>query len=37
LVGAFISAAEFGDMDWSTNDPVNITVTLAMDYCVLEY
>ncbi len=37
LVGAFVSAAEFGDMDWSSNDPVNITVTLSMDYCVLEY
>lgn len=37
LVGAYISSAEFGDMDWSTNDPVNITVTLTMDYCVLEY
>jgi hypothetical protein len=37
LIGAFISAAEFGDMDWSSNDPVNITVTLSMDYCVLEY
>ena len=37
LVGAFISAAEFGEMDWSSNDPVNISITLSVDYCVLEY
>ena len=37
LVGAFIQSVDFGDMDWSSNDPVNITLTLSVDYCVLEY
>jgi len=37
LVGAFISAAEFGDVDWSSNDPVMITLTLTYDYAILEF
>ena len=37
LVGAWINSAEFGDMDWSTNDPVMITLTLSYDYAILEY
>jgi hypothetical protein len=37
LIGAFISAAEFGDVDWSSNDPVMITVTLTYDYAILEF
>lgn len=37
LKGAFITSANFGDMDWSGNDPVSIELTLAYDYAVLEY
>ena len=37
IVGAFISSAEFGDMDWSSNDPVMITLTLTYDYAILEF
>lgn len=37
LKGAFISSANFGDMDWSGNDPVSIEVTLSYDYAILEY
>jgi len=37
LKGAFITSANFGDMDWSGNDPVSIEVTLAYDYAILEY
>ena len=37
LVGAWISSAEFGDVDWSSNDPVMITLTLTYDYAILEY
>ncbi len=37
LKGAFISQANFGDMDWSGNDPVSIEVTLSYDYAILEY
>ena len=37
IVGAFISSAEFGDVDWSSNDPVMITLTLTYDYAILEF
>jgi len=37
LIGAFISSAEFGDVDWSSNDPVMITLTLTYDYAILEF
>jgi hypothetical protein len=37
LKGAFITSANFGDMDWSGNDPVSIELTLAYDYAILEY
>lgn len=37
LMGAFISSATFGDMDWSTEDPVNIELTLKYDYAVLQF
>lgn len=37
LIGAFISAAEFGDVDWSSNDPVMITATITYDYAILEF
>lgn len=35
--GAYIKTAQFGDMDWSTETQVEIQLTLAMDYAVLEY
>jgi hypothetical protein len=37
LVGAWISSAEFGDVDWSSNDPVMISLTLTYDYAILEF
>lgn len=37
LKGAFISSANFGDMDWAGNDPMSIEVTLSYDYAILEY
>ena len=37
IVGAWISSAEFGDVDWSTNDPVMITLTITYDYAILEF
>ena len=38
LEGAFITSANFGEMDWSNStDPVSITLTLAYDYAILEY
>lgn len=37
LKGAFITTANFGDLDWSSNDPASIELTLAYDYAILEY
>ena len=37
LKGAFISSANFGELDWASNDPVSIELTLAYDYAILEY
>ena len=37
LKGAFINNAVFNDLDWSSNDPVEITLTLSYDYAVLEF
>jgi hypothetical protein len=38
LKGAFISQANFGDLDWSNaTDPASIEVTLTYDYAVLEF
>jgi len=37
LKGAFISQANFGDLDWSSNDPVAIELTLSYDYAILEF
>ncbi len=38
LKGAFISQANFGDLDWSNaTDPAQISVTLTYDYAVLEF
>jgi hypothetical protein len=36
--GAYAKSANFGDYDWSSGEAAaNISVTLAMDYCVLNY
>lgn len=35
--GSYIKTAQFGDLDWSTETQVEIQLTLAVDYCVLEY
>ena len=37
LKGAFIKEANFGNFDWSSTDPTELTVNLGMDYCVLNY
>jgi len=38
IKGAFITEANFGDYNWDTADTaVNITMTVAMDYCVLNF
>ena len=37
LKGAFISAATFGDMDWATEDPLQIELTIKYDYAILQF
>jgi len=38
IKGAFIKAAEFGEYSWDNeNAAQNLTVTLGMDYCVLNF
>ena len=37
LYGAFITEGNFGTLDWSTEDAVNIELTLRYDYAILEY
>jgi hypothetical protein len=35
--GAFIKSANFGDYDWSSDAAVSLSITIAMDYCVLNF
>jgi len=37
LKGAFVTNASFGDMDWTSDTPANISITINMDYAILNY
>ena len=37
IKGAFITSMSQGDFDWSSSDAVELKITVAMDYCVLNY
>ena len=37
LKGAFITSANFGDMDFSSSDPAEITLSLQYDYAILKF
>jgi hypothetical protein len=38
LMGAFIKSTDFGDYNWDTEaEAQNLTLTLGMDYCVLNF
>lgn len=37
IKGAFIKSATFGNMDWSSEDAVNIELTIGMDYAILQF
>ena len=37
IKGAFISSMTMGDMDWSTEDPLNIELTIKYDYAILQF
>jgi hypothetical protein len=35
--GAYVKTASFGDYDWANDAAINLSVTIAMDYCVLNF
>lgn len=37
LIGAFPTSFNGGDLDWSTQDPVIVSVTISYDYAILQY
>jgi hypothetical protein len=37
LKGAFVKNATFGDYDWSSSEVNEISIELALDYCILNY
>ena len=38
IKGAYVKNASFGDYDWSSGEAAaNISLTIAMDYCILNY
>tara|TARA_X000001382_G_scaffold80438_2_gene56617 strand:- start:152 stop:640 length:489 start_codon:yes stop_codon:yes gene_type:complete len=37
LKGCFIQAANFNDLDFSSSDPVDISLTLRYDYAILQF
>ena len=37
LKGAYIQSANFGDMDFASSDPTEITLTLRYDYAILKF
>jgi len=37
IKGAYVKSANFGEYDWASESAVNISLTVAMDYCVLNF
>ena len=37
LKGTYIQSANFGDLDFASSDPVEITLTLRYDYAILKF
>ena len=37
LKGAYCQNANFGDMDWTSDTPANISLTIVMDYAILNF
>ena len=35
--GAYVKTATFGEYDWANEAAINLTTTIAMDYCVLNF
>ena len=37
IKGAYVKSANFGEYDWSSDAYISIDLTIAMDYCVLNF
>ena len=37
LKGCYVQSANFGDLDFATSDPAEITLTLKYDYAILQF
>ena len=37
IKGAYLASFDAGDLDWSSDQPVMISITIKMDYCELEF
>ena len=37
LKGTWITNANFNDLDWTSNDPAEVTLTLRYDYAILQF
>ena len=37
IKGAILTNGDFGQYDWTSDEPVEVSITVAMDYCVLNY
>ena len=37
LKGTYIETADFGELDYVSNDPADITLTLKYDYAILQF
>jgi len=37
IVGAFLVNGDFGQYDWTSDETVEVSITVAMDYCILNY
>lgn len=37
IKGAFCTGVNFGTLDWATGDPLNVELTVAYDYAILQY
>ena len=37
IKGAYVKTATFGEYDWTADAAISLSVTLAMDYCILNF
>jgi hypothetical protein len=37
IKGAYVKNAAFGEYDWANEAAINLSLTLAMDYCILNF